>query len=209
MKPDYSLYFVADSQVTGGRSLLNIVESALKGGVTILQLRCKNDPIPEFLETAYAVKELCYQYGVPFIVNDRVDIALAVNADGVHLGQNDLPCVEARRLLGNDKIIGVSAEEIEHAKTAEDETADYIGAQSVFNTSSKLDVGPSIGIGGLRCFVEAVKIPVVGIGGINATNAREVMLSGVAGIAVISAISLAPDVRLATEDLKNIVKMGR
>lgn len=205
MRPDYSLYFVADSEVTGGRSLLTLAEEALKGGVTLLQLRCKNDPIPDFLYTAYRMKELCYRYGVPFIVNDRVDIALAVDADGVHLGQNDLPCVEARRLLGNHKIIGISAEEIDQAITAEQESADYIGAQSVFTTASKLDVGPAIGPEGLRRFVEAVKIPVVGIGGINASNAVEVRDTGAAGIAVISAIGLAPDVKSAAKELKTIM----
>ncbi len=202
---DYRLYFVLDSVLTGGHDAISLATLALQGGVTAIQLRCKECPTRDFLRLGRLLQQVCRSFRVPFIVNDRVDIAQALDADGVHLGQQDLPCSEARRILGPGVILGVSAENPEQAREAEADGADYIGAQTIFATTSKQDVGAAIGPEGLRRIVESVAIPVVGIGGIQAGNAAACMESGAAGVAVISAISLASDPKGAAAALRRSV----
>jgi thiamine-phosphate pyrophosphorylase len=206
---DYSVYFVADSTVRGNRTLPELVEMALSGGATIIQLRHKTSSSREFLNDAVAIKRICNAYGVPFIVNDRIDIALAVDADGVHIGQDDIPLSTARRLTGDKKIIGVSASCADEAILAEKEGADYIGAGAVFATLSKPDAGKPIGFDGLSEIARAVNIPVVAIGGINRSNARQCFNAGAMGVAVISAISLADNPKISAMELKkSIVQSG-
>ena len=199
------LYLVADTQVKNPQlSLEEIVEKAIEGGVNIVQLRDKEGKSRSFYEMALRLKEICKFYNVPFIVNDRVDIALAVGADGVHIGQEDLPLKKVHE-IAQDMIVGYSVKTTEQATLGQQNGAHYLGAGTVFQTSSKADAGEAIGVEGLKKIVEAVSIPVIAIGGINVSNAQDCMNAGVAGIAVISAITLATDPRKATQDLAKIV----
>ncbi|MDR2619062.1 MAG: thiamine phosphate synthase [Treponema sp.] len=198
-----SLYLCTDRKLLFGRPLPEAVEAAIAGGVTMVQLREKDAPAREFFDIAREVLALTRSRGVPLIINDRLDIALAAGADGVHLGQSDLPCFEARRIAGKDFIIGISAHTPEGALSAQRAGADYIGSGAVFPTGSKADVGAVIGIEGIRAVADAVKIPVVGIGGINPGNAASVIAAGAAGVAVISAILSQPDIRAAALALKS------
>lgn len=183
MKPDYRLYLIAPALTP-----LEVVEAALRGGVTMLQLREKELPLAQTLEAGRRLRALAREHGVPFLVNDRADLALLLEADGLHVGQEDLPVREARRLLGQEAIIGVSAASAAEGRQAEAGGADYLGAGSVFPTPSKADAGAPIGTEGLRAVAAATSLPVVGIGGITAANAGSVMAAGAAGVAVISAI---------------------
>lgn len=200
-KIDYSLYFVCDGEVSGGHDLERLSEEAILGGASIVQLRMKKAKLSQFIETGRKLKAVCRKYKVPFIINDRVDIALLLNADGVHVGQSDFPAREARRLLGKKKIIGVSAENLSEALTAQKDGADYLGLQAVFPTSSKDDVGGILGLEGLKEICTRIQIPAVGIGGITLENAKSVVESGASGIAVISAVSMAENPRKAAEKL--------
>jgi thiamine-phosphate pyrophosphorylase len=193
------MYVVTDERPCG-EELLPIIRSAIEGGATAVQLRRKQELGRKFVELGRAIRELTRECGVLFFVNDRVDVALLVDADGVHVGQEDISCRDARRILG-DRIIGVSAETVEEAITAEREGADYLGVGAVFPTRSKPDAGYT-GIDGLREIVRAVRIPVVAIGGIDADNAAETMRTGAAGIAVVSAVMSAADPKEATARLK-------
>lgn len=199
---DYSLYFVVDYVVNGGYELAELTEKAISGGATFIQLRYKSASTREFLEQARKVKTVCDNNNIPFVINDRVDIALAVNADGVHLGQDDMPIEIARPILGKDKIIGITAGTVDKAIEAEQTGADYIGSNAIFPTSSKKDAGTPIGLETLKSLVAAVNIPVIAIGGINLKNARSCIDAGATGIAVISAISLADDPKTAARELK-------
>ena len=185
------LHLVTDRSLSLGRPLVEVVTQAVAGGVTCVQLREKACSTREFLDEALALKTLLQPLGVPLIINDRVDIALAVTADGVHLGQSDLPIIHARRLLGPSCLIGISAESVEDAIEAEQQGADYIGISPVFSTPTKTDTAPALGLEGIRRIREQVRIPLVGIGGINLTNARQVLAAGADGIAVVSAIMAA------------------
>ncbi|MFH2042077.1 MAG: thiamine phosphate synthase [Acidobacteriota bacterium] len=206
---DWRLCLVADVEAAGERDLCPIVAEALAGGITLLQLRAKKLDTRPFLDLALDLLPLVRSAGVPLIINDRVDIALASGADGVHLGQNDMPPAAARKLLGNNKIIGISANTVEEAAAAEAGGADYIGLSPVFGTPSKTDTDPPMGLSGIRRLTDAVTIPGIAIGGINRDNAADVFSAGAAGIAVISAIMSAEDVREAAAELRQIVESAR
>jgi thiamine-phosphate pyrophosphorylase len=201
---DLSLYVITDEKIGLGRSHIFLAEEALKGGATVIQLRDKEKSGRELYKIGVKLREITKKYGGLFIVNDRLDIALAVGADGVHLGMNDLPISVARRIAGNNFIIGASVSSPEEAILAEKEGADYISAQSVFETSSKEDV-KVIGLEGLKAIVKVSSLPVIAIGGINRDNVRDVMKTGVKGIAVISAVVSKEDVRSAAEELKKLI----
>src|SRR5271157_2939196 len=205
----YLLYLVTDAGLSRGRSHLRVVEAAIRGGVTIVQYREKNAGTRRMIEEATELCRLCRTAGVPFIVNDRLDVALAVDADGVHVGQDDMPASVARRLLGPRKILGVSAGSAEEARKAVDDGADYIGASPVFSTPTKPDAPSPLGIEELRRMTEAVEVPVVAIGGITTENAAAMMDAGAAGIAVVSAIVAAEDVKMAARALRAIVEKVR
>ncbi len=186
--PDYALYLVTDRSLSRGRTTVDVVREAVAGGATCVQLREKQASTRDFLEEARALSALLRAQRVPFLINDRVDIALAVGADGVHLGQQDMPIADARRLGPPSWIIGVSAESVEDAIRAEKEGADYIGVSPVFSTPTKTDTARPLGLEGLRAMRADVRIPLVAIGGIHLHNAREVIRAGADGLAVVSAI---------------------
>ncbi|MDR0290746.1 MAG: thiamine phosphate synthase [Treponema sp.] len=198
----FSLYLCTDRALALGRPLLEAVEAAIDGGVTMVQLREKEAASREFYAIGLAMRELTKRRKVPLVVNDRLDIALAIGADGLHVGQSDLPLEAIRRIAGGRLFVGVSAGTVEKAIQAQADGADYLGAGAVAPTGSKADVSGIIGIEGLCAICAAVRIPVVGIGGINAATAAQVIQSGAAGIAVISSILSQPDIRSAAENLK-------
>ena len=200
-KKDLLLYAVTDRHWLGKRSLKEVVKESLDGGVTFVQLREKTLEDDKFLEEAKELKQLCKEYKVPFVINDNVDIAIAMDADGVHVGQSDMEAGNVREKLGPDKIIGVSAQTVEQAVLAEQRGADYLGVGAVFPTGSK-DDAVEVSHETLKAICEAVSIPVIAIGGISVGNVKELAGSGIVGIAVISAIYAAEDIKKATEDLK-------
>ena len=202
MKPvvDYSIYLVTDEACLHGRPLLECVEEALAAGVTLVQYRAKAADGGVLYAEACKLKELCDKYNVPLIINDRLDIALAVGAAGVHLGQDDLPCAVARRLLGEDFIIGVSAHNPAEAVQAVSEGADYLGCGAVFGTATKHDVA-KLGLENLRAIRKAVAVPMVGIGGITADNYAEVLATGANGAAIVSGIFAQKDIGAAVKKL--------
>lgn len=202
MKFDYRLYLVTDRSFIKGRDIKKVIEDSIKGGVTIVQVREKDASTREFYDIALSIKQVTDYYNVPLIINDRIDIAQAVDAAGVHLGQSDMELNIARKILGKDKIIGISAGTIEEAVTAEKYGADYLGAGAIFFTGSKKDIDTPIGIEGLKNICTSVKIPVVGIGGINAENTKDILNAGAAGVSVISAILAYDDIKSAAERLK-------
>lgn len=197
-----ALYLVTDAGLSRGRGHLSIVKAGIRGGVTMVQYREKDAPTRRMIEEAADILSLCRTAGVPFIVNDRLDVALAVDADGLHVGQDDMSARVARRLLGSGKILGVSAGSVEEALRAEADGADYIGASPVFSTPTKPDAPPPLGLEGLRRMAEAVSIPVVAIGGMTAGNAADMIAAGAAGVAVISAIVSADDVEEAARQIR-------
>ena len=211
MKPkvDLSVYVITDRKLAAPRSVVEVVQAALRGGATVIQLREKEASTREMVELGMALLRVTRPAGVPLIVNDRVDVALAIDADGVHVGQDDMPAALARKLIGPDKILGVSAETVEQALLAQRDGADYLGVGDVYGTPTKPDAGPPIGLEGLRRIVEAVDIPVVGIGGITPDNAAAVIEQGAVGVAVISAVFAAPDPEEATRRLRAAVEAGR
>lgn len=200
-KKDLLLYAVTDRHWLNGATLYEQVEQALKGGATFVQLREKNLDKEHFMEEARQIKDLCREYKVPFVINDNVDIALAMDADGVHVGQSDMEAGDVRSKLGPDKIIGVSAQTVEQAILAEKRGADYLGVGAVFPTGSKADA-TDVSHETLKEICAAVKIPVVAIGGITKENVKELAGSGVCGIAVISAIFAQPDIEAGTRELR-------
>lgn len=200
---DLRLYLVTDRGLAGGRSLEEIVYQSVAGGVTAVQLREKEATARQFLQQGEALRRATSKLGIPFLVNDRVDIAQACGADGVHLGQSDMPCALARRILGEGRIIGVSVSTLEEAVEAQAEGADYLGVGPVFATSTKTDALPATGLGLLEAIGHAVAIPLVGIGGINQTNAGEVILAGASGVAVVSAIIAGADPGKAARSLRS------
>ena len=203
---DYSLYLVTDRALSLGRSTVEVVRAAIRGGVSCVQLREKGCSTREFVDEARLLKALLAGTGVPLFINDRLDVALAVGADGVHLGQNDLAIADARRLVGNRMIIGISAESVADAIRAEAEGADYIGASPVFTTPTKTDTAPPLGLVGLRAIRRAVRLPLVAIGGIDANNAAQVLRAGADGLAVVSAIVSAPCPRTAAAALRQRIQ---
>jgi len=200
-KIDWKLYFIADFESAKGKDLVWIVEEAVKGGATVVQLRAKNISTREFLDIGMKIHSFLKKKRVPLIINDRIDIALALDADGVHLGQKDMPLQIARKILGKEKIIGISVNNIEEAVEAENNGADYLGVGPVFPTTTKPDIRTPLGIEGLRKIREKIKIPIIAIGGINKSNVHEVYSTGVDGIAVISAIIFASDPCKAAREL--------
>ncbi len=202
---DLSLYLVTDRSLSLERDIMWIIEEAVKGGVSMVQLREKDCSTRKFIDIATSVKKLLSKHNVPLIINDRVDIAIEVNADGVHIGQSDMPYKIARKLLGRDKIIGLSVENMEQAQQANLLDVDYIGISPVFNTPTKPDTAAAFGLEGLRNVTSFTNHPSVAIGGINLINARDVILTGIKGIAVVSAICSAPDPREAAHLLKKLI----
>lgn len=202
---DLLLYAVTDRHWLNGRTLVDVVKESLDGGVTMIQLREKSLDAGKFLEEAKELQALCRERHIPFIVNDNVDIAKAMDADGVHVGQDDMETMDVRAKLGPDKIIGVSAHTVEEALLAEKQGADYLGVGAVFPTSSKSDVG-EMSYETLKAICKAVSIPVVAIGGISGENVGKLAGSGICGVAVISAIYAAKDVKAAAADLKATVE---
>ena len=204
-KKDLLLYAVTDRSWVGNSTLYHQVEEALKGGATFVQLREKDLPEEEFYQEALEIQQLCRQYGVPFVLDDDVELAKRVNADGVHVGQSDMEAGNVRAILGEDKILGVSAQTVEQAVLAQQRGADYLGVGAVFHTDSKADAKP-VSYETLKAICQAVTIPVVAIGGIGQGNVKELAGSGICGVAVISAIFAAEDIRAATARLKALTE---
>lgn len=207
--PDLSLYLVTDRHLSLGRSTVDIVRAAVAGGVTCVQLREKECSTRQFVTEARAVRELLAGTGIPLIINDRLDVALAVGADGVHLGQTDMLIADARRVVGQSMLIGISAECVDDAVRAQAEGADYVGISPVFSTPTKTDTAPALGLDGVARIRAAVSLPLVGIGGIGPGNATEVIRAGCDGVAVVSAIVSAPDPQRAAAELKTIIRQAK
>ena len=199
---DLSLYLVTDKS-EDVEKFLNTIEEAIKGGTTVVQIREKTADTLDFYNLALRVKEITTKYNVPLIINDRVDVALAIDADGVHVGQSDMPCDVTRRLIGENKILGVSAATIEEAKKAQKDGADYIGTGAVFPTQTK-DDAPSVTKQELKEIVDSIDIPVVAIGGINLENAHELTDTGISGLSVVSAIMSSDNPKKSSEELLKI-----
>ncbi len=206
---NWSLYVITDAKLSRGRSHLEVIRAAIAGGATVVQYREKERTTRQMVEEARALRDLARRAGIPFIVNDRVDIALAVDADGVHVGQDDMPAPLARKLMGPGKIVGVSVDNLEQALRAEQDGADYVGAGPIFATPTKPDAAPPIGLEGLAEICRRVSIPVVAIGGINAENAAAVIEAGADGVAVVSAVVAAEDVEAASRRLREVVEAAR
>ena len=202
-KKDLLLYAVTDRHWLNGRTLCEVVKESLDGGATFIQLREKELDSETFLKEAKELKKLCAKYQVPFVINDNVDIALAMDADGVHVGQSDMEAGNVRAKLGPDKIIGVSAQTVEQAILAEKRGADYLGVGAVFPTGSK-DDADDVSHETLKAICEAVSIPVIAIGGITIDNTKELAGTGIVGIAVISAIYGQENIPAATRELKKV-----
>ena len=202
-QPDYSIYLVTDDGCLQGRALIDCVREALEGGVTLVQYRAKTASSAEMYAEALQLKALCDSFNVPLIINDRLDIAMAVGAAGVHLGQDDLPCAAARKILGEDYIIGVSAHNPAEAKAALQSGADYLGCGAVFGTATKADV-KKLGTEGLAAICKAKGLPVVGIGGVTADNYREVRAAGADGAAIVSGILAQPDIRATVRAIAKV-----
>lgn len=205
IKDSMCLYAVSDSMWLEGRTLPEVIKEALEGGATFMQIREKDLPFDDFLQLAKDVKKITDQYHVPYVVNDEVEIAKEIDADGVHIGQSDKALVEAREILGPDKIIGVSAQTVEQALEAEKNGADYLGVGSIFSTSTKLDAD-DVSLETLEKICDAVSIPVVAIGGISAGNILDLKGTNVDGVAVVSAIFASKNITADTEKLLTLAK---
>lgn len=199
---DLSLYLVTDNS-DDVEKFLNTIEEAIKGGTTVVQIREKTADTLDFYNLALKVKDITAKYNVPLIVNDRVDIALAIDADGVHVGQSDMPCDITRRLIGDDKILGVSATTVDEAKKAQEDGADYIGTGAVFPSTTKKDA-ESVSKKELKEIVDSINIPVVAIGGITLENAHELAGTGIKGLSVVSAIMSSENPKKTSQELLNI-----
>lgn len=202
---DYTLYLCTDRDLMSTDTIEEAVEQAVKGGCTVVQLREKDCSSLEFYETALRVKKITDQYKIPLIINDRVDIALAVNADGVHVGQDDLPAASVRRILGGDKVIGVSAGSVRETVKAREDGADYLGVGAMHATSTKTDADVTT-VEELKKIREMVDLPIVAIGGMNKQTLPELKGTGVDGIAVVSAVIAADDIEWAASELSEAVR---
>ena len=202
-KKSLLLYAVTDRTWLNDDTLYEQVEKAIKGGVTFVQLREKKLDEESFLNEALEIQKLCRKYNTPFVINDNVEIAKKINADGVHVGQSDMKAANVRAILGDDKILGVSAQTVEQAVLAEKQGADYLGVGAVFPTGSKADA-EDVSYETLKAICEAVNIPVVAIGGISTGNVLKLKGSGISGIAAISAIFAAENIEYATKGLKQL-----
>lgn len=204
-KINYELYLVTDTNICPREKLVSVTESAIKGGVTLVQLREKDISTREFFAEASELKKLCMYYNVPLLINDRIDIALAVDADGIHIGQSDMPLKVSRKILGPNKIIGLSAGNVNQAVEAVSDGADYLGVGAVFPTSTKRDAS-NVGIEMLKQVRKSVDIPIVGIGGINPDNISQLYGSGIEGVAVVSCIMGSDDPYAVSKQLSQMVK---
>ena len=209
MKDLLKLYLVTDRSLSLGRSLEEVVAEAVAGGVTIVQLREKDAPTGEFVDLAKRLMKLLKPLGIPLIINDRVDVALAADADGVHIGQSDMAYEDVRRLVGPDKIVGLSVENMDDLMRANELDVDYVGISPVYGTPTKTDTAEPFGLEGLKEAVRLSAHPTVAIGGMNASTAADVMAVGTDGIAVVSAISSAENIREATKELRTIVERAK
>ncbi len=205
---DWTLYVITDAKLSRGRSHLEVAQAAIEGGASVIQFREKEMTTRQLVEMARKIKELTDEAYIPLIINDRLDVGLAVDAGGVHVGQDDMPAVLARQLMGR-KIVGVSATTVEEALQAQADGADYLGVGPIYPTGTKPDAVPPIGLEGLAQIVRAVEIPVVAIGGISEENAAEVIACGADGVAVISAVVSAPDIAAAARHLRETVEAAR
>ena len=204
-REDLALYLVTDRSLSLGRDLETVVLQAVEGGVTLVQLREKDIDTRDFIALAQRLKAALAGSGVPLLINDRVDVALAVDADGVHIGQSDMPYGMARRLLGPDKIIGLSVETMDEVLQANGLDVDYVAVSPVFATHTKTDTLTPFGYEGLERACRLTRHPICGIGGMNAGTAGRAIACGADGVAVVSAIVSAPDPRLASKNLKEII----
>ncbi len=204
-KKDMLLYVVTDRSWLGKNTLENQVEDIIKSGATFIQLREKELDFNSFITKGKKIKEITDKYKIPFVINDNIEVALMINADGVHIGQGDMNAFDCRKLIGDDKILGVSAQTIEQALLAEKNGADYIGVGAIFSTSTKNDA-EAVSFETLNKICSAVNIPVVAIGGINEQNILQLKGSGVDGAAIISAIFAAENVSIATQNLLRLLK---
>lgn len=202
------LYLVTDERLSRGRPTPAIVAAAVRGGVDTVQLRGKDLPVREQLAIGREVRALTRAAGILFIVNDRADLAVALDADGVHVGQDDLPAEVARRIVGPDRIVGVSAATVDEALAARDAGADYLGVGAIYGTATKDDAGSPVGPERIAAIKARVALPIVAIGGITCQNAGTVLAAGADGLAVVSAIVAADDVEVATRDLKACLRGG-
>jgi thiamine-phosphate pyrophosphorylase len=202
---DYRLYFVTDPRLHRGYSVLEQVELALRGGVRIIQVREKGLPATDYIRLASEALELTRAHGAFLIINDSVEVARAVGADGVHVGQEDMPVTEARKIVGQDVIVGVSVKSVEEARQAEKDGADYIAVSGVFPTSTKEGLGYCPGLDGVARIRQCTRLPVIGIGGINLHNCRSVIESGAHGVAVVTAITMSEDIPLTCRSFLEII----
>jgi thiamine-phosphate pyrophosphorylase len=205
----WDVYLVTDRALSRGRSLLDIVQAAVRGGVSAVQLREKNLATAEFYRAGLEIRDFLRASGTPFIINDRVDIALALEADGVHLGQADMPVEVARRILGTDKIIGLSVERPEHLTHSAVAHADYLGISPVFATSTKPELAFAWGVDGVRQARRLTELPLVAIGAVKKENAYEVIQAGADCVAVVSGIVAAADPELAARELVETVRAAK
>lgn len=203
MKYDYTLYLVTDRSLMSTATLIEAVEQAILGGCTMIQLREKNISSLDFYRQSVEVKKITEQYHVPFIINDRIDIAIAVNADGVHIGQSDIPAAIARDLIGTDMLLGVSAASVKEAVQAANDGADYLGVGAMFPTGTKTDAN-YVSIEELKKIRHAVNLPIIAIGGINKSNIKLFYNTGINGLAVVSAIIAQPDIQKAAAEMKSM-----
>ncbi|MFC1858975.1 thiamine phosphate synthase [Thermodesulfobacteriota bacterium] len=203
---NWSLYLVTDRRIAGDRDIVDIVRAAIQGGATVVQMREKKATTNEMITLGRALSEITQAAGVPLIINDRIDVALAINADGVHVGPpDDMPASLARQILGPNRILGVSAESPEIARQAARDGADYIGVGDVYGTGSKEDAGKPIGLTGLKSVIAASVLPVVGIGGIDHSNAAGVIEAGADGVALISAVVGSQNPEKAARELRQTI----
>lgn len=207
MKIDYTLYLVTDRSLMSAKTLQKAVEQAIFGGCTMVQLREKNIEALDFFTLAKDIKLITDSYHIPLIINDRIDIALSVNAAGVHIGQNDIPASVARKIIGKNMLLGVSASSAKEAPQAQNDGADYLGIGAMFPTGTKTDA-KAVSMEELQRIRKAVSIPIVAIGGINKENAALFREMGIDGLAVVSAILAQPDIKAAAEELKFLFRKG-
>lgn len=200
------LYAITDKSWVGQQSLVEQVEQTIQGGTTMLQYREKNKSRSEVIVETHQIKEVCAKYRVPFVINDDVLLAVALNADGVHVGQSDMDVADVRSLIGSDMLLGVSVQNVDQAIKAQNQGADYLGVGAVFPTGSK-DDADEVSHETLRMICEAVSIPVVAIGGINRDNVEKLAGSGISGVAVISAIFAQTDIFSATKELRKLAQL--
>jgi len=206
---DYSLYLVTNRALSLGRGNLEIIQAAVEGGVTVVQLREKEATTREFYQEGVKIRDYLESKSIPLIINDRIDIVLALDADGVHLGPDDMPVDVARTILGPDKVIGASVFTPDEARTAESLGADYLGLSPIFITTTKPELAQQIGIEGIPFLRQAVTIPVVGIGSMSQANAYEAVKAGLDGVAVVSAICSQPDPKSAAAAIKHEVMSAK